>query len=1091
MNGRENESTSLLNLISSQNLHRIKSKSKDEAYGFILANLVEVEEVKCRCFIIKSQGAWDFMATKEEQSLILIPYGFSPTGLGSATARGHTVLIPVDDKEARSPSICLNRQPPLVREEGLKKLWPYDNQDREDNAKLLYRETKGYFEPLLRHTLLQPNDYKKPTWPNDALPDVLFAALFASTWNEDNEYDRKAMEVLSGLSYSEFQKNITHLSKQDDPPITKIIGKQWQVIAKMDFWLLIAPKIAEPYLQRLGEIAPVILADEDPSYDLPANERYMAPLLGEVPKYSPPLKKAIADSLALLSAFGDEFSEELGHEKPSSLVNDWISQVFDENQNVKFWFSVRECLKLLAEAAPDVFIKAVEYALQGDNPTLLGLLKTEGDGIVGGCYHSDLLWALELISWNKNYLVRVSKCLAHLSEIDPGGKHANRPFNSLVNIYLGWINNTSANHDERLKILRNTLISQHPKVSWRLMIALLLNNTHSTSGISKPEYKDKQQSPEYKQWTTAVETSITTPVYFDYVEAIVDILLQEFDKNIENIENRIIDLVDNFDSYPDKQAKTLIKRMLLIKAEDLSDEQRKKIVKQIVSIVARHRRFPNTNWSWPKSLLDQLEEVADHFKFQDVVKANLFLFNDHVPVLIDLINVYDHNYKEREALLTKKRISVLESIYQEQGIDGIKELIFNCSLPRLVGSNVFLTSLSNTLYNLATEWLDIDDKFGEFSKGFFITLSLNKYEEAKNIIIETKNWSSIKKAKFLLCMPLTTETLELVDSIPEEGRQHFWSNLNHYIVPDKQVELVSSIASKLLENNRPRAAIQALAQLFYRSQNLSELDSNLVANILMGIATNPSESNRISIQDVCHYILEAMEFLQDAGTISEKDICDIEWLYLIFFRYEAFLPHYLMKNVAENPSYFAQLVMWIYRRDDNKQDPIEDIAEELLIQRAKIAYRLLEKVSILPGQTGDKINQSALEEWIKKARGSLEEAGRLDIGDFKIGEYLSTCPKGTDGIWPHESVRDIIKQVKSEKLERGIICGHRNSRGMTLRRLYDGGEKERSLAEKYASDVESIRFDWPRTADLLNSIAQSYEIEADANDISVEIMGFG
>ena len=118
LNGRENESTSLLNLISSQNLHRIKSKSKDEAYGFILANLVEVEEVKCRCFIIKSQGAWDFMATKEEQSLILIPYGFSPTGLGSATARGHTVLIPVDDKEARSPSICLNRQPPLVREEG-------------------------------------------------------------------------------------------------------------------------------------------------------------------------------------------------------------------------------------------------------------------------------------------------------------------------------------------------------------------------------------------------------------------------------------------------------------------------------------------------------------------------------------------------------------------------------------------------------------------------------------------------------------------------------------------------------------------------------------------------------------------------------------------------------------------------------------------------------------------------------------------------------------------------------------------------------------------------------------------------------------
>ncbi|MEA5536604.1 hypothetical protein [Crocosphaera sp. XPORK-15E] len=1112
LNGRENESKSLLNLTSVQDQHRIKSKSKDEAYGFILATLINVEDANCRCLIIKSQEAWDFMATSE-QSLILIPYGFSPTGIGAATAKGHTVLIAVDDKDTPSESICLSRQPRLIREEGFKKLWPGDNKDSEDNARVLYRETKGYFEPLLRHPLLRPIDYKKPTWSNNASLDVLFAALFASTWNEDNEYDCQAMKVLSGLSYSDFKNNITHLSHENDPPIRKI-GNQWQVIAKIDFWLLIAPKIAEPYLQRLGKIAPVILADEDP-YHLPTNERYMASILGAVPKYSSFLKKAIADSLALLSAFGDEFSEQLGYEKSSSLVCGWIRKVFEENKNVKFWFSVQGCLRLLAEAAPDVFLNAVESALEGENPILLGLFTAEGDGVFGGSYHSDLLWALELISWNKDYLVKVSQCLARLSEIDPGGTYAKRPFKSLVDIYLGWINNTSATHDERLTILRKILIREYPKVSWDLMIALLLNNTLSSSGICKPEYRD---------WTTNVEASITNQAYLNYVEAIVDLLLDNFDKTYENIDNRIINLVNNFTFYTEEQVQTIIKRMLSIKAEDLSDEQRKKIVKEIIGIVARHKRFPDTKWSWAKELLDQVEKVAHHFDFKDVVKANLFLFNAHVPVLIDLINIDDYDYKEREALLIKKRISVLESIYQEQGIDGIKELIVNCSLPRLVGSIAFLSSFSKTkssnfctlavlsgpetlalsllwvrilekwdvfsktLYNLAIEWLDIDDNLGEFSKGFFLTLSHNKYEEAKNITIENTNWSSIKKAKFLLCMPLTTETLELVDSIPEEGRQHFWSNLNHYIVPDKQVELVSSIASRLLENDRPRAAIDALAQLFLISQNLSELDSNLVANILIGIATNPNEGNRMSIQEVSHDILKAIEFLQDAGTIPEREVSYIEWLYLKFFRYEAFSPRYLMKSVAENPSDFAQLVIWSFRRNDNKQDPVEDLTEELLRQRVEIAYRLLEKVSILPGQTGDQIDLSALKEWIRKARESLKEAGRLDIGDIKIGEYLSRCPNGTDNIWPHESVRDIIEQVKSEKLERGIICGHRNSRGVTLRRLYDGGEQERSLAEKYASDVESIRFEWPRTADILKVIAQSYEREAEVNDISVEIM---
>jgi len=1043
---------------------RVKSNSQTEAYGFILATIVNVETANCRCLIIKSQEEWDFMATSP-QSLVLIPYKFLPSGIGAATSNGHTVIIPVDDKDTHSDAIHLTRLPRLVREEGLKRLG-----FNEEQVSVLYQDTKGYFEPLLRHSLLQPVDDIKPTWTNNTSPDILFAALFGSQWNEDNEHDRQAMEALSGLSYSEFQKNIISLSKENDPPV-RLVGEVWQVIAKVDFWWLVAPLIAKPYLQRLGEIAPVILADEDPSYDLPANERYI------VPKYSHHLKQNVADSLALLSVYGDNFSNQLGGEKPSFLVRRWIHRVFEENNTAKCWFSLNSCMRLLGEAAPDVFLKAVESASDGDHPVLFGLFAAEGNGILGGCYHSDLLWALEIISWNKKYLPKVSLCLARLSEIDPGGQYTNRPFNSLVEMYLGWINNTPATHNERIQFLTDFLIPQYPEVSWRLMIKLLINNTQASSEMCKPKYRD---------WNTDVERSTPNEAYFGYVRSIVNLLLQELDQNIGD--NRIMDLVDNFDSYTDEQQKAIIERLLAINIQELSDEPRGKILKKLRSTLANHRDFPDAEWSWPKQLLDRLEEVYKHFDFEDVVKANRFLFDDLCPDFIDPIKRKKISYEERQEILSTKRITAIESVYSNKGINGVKELLSKCSIPWLVGNTAFFSSLSETLSPTAIEWLGIPDSQGEFSKGFFMVLAQANYKEAKNIIMRNDNWSSIKKAEFLSCMPLTLETIELVNSIPEEGSKYFWSNLKPYFISDEQGNLVSHVASKLLENNRPLAAIYALSlsPVFNRRNRLISLDSDLVANILIRIATNPTDINQVPIQTVRHNILESIEFLQDAGRTPERDIYQIEWLYLKIFRHEAFSPRCLIKRAAKDPTFFAQLVIWVFGRDDGKEEPRENLAEEEVRQRGEIAYHLLNKVSILPGQKGDEIERNTLKEWIDNVREALRDAGRLTRGDEMIGEYLSRCPRGKDGIWPHESIRLIIKQVKSRAIEKGIVVARRNARGVTLRHQCDGGEQERSLAQKYSSDAETIELTWPRTADILRSIAERYELEGDRMDRHVE-----
>jgi hypothetical protein len=84
-----------------------------------------------------------------------------------------------------------------------------------------------------------------------------------------------------------------------------------------------------------------------------------------------------------------------------------------------------------------------------------------------------------------------------------------------------------------------------------------------------------------------------------------------------------------------------------------------------------------------------------------------------------------------------------------------------------------------------------------------------------------------------------------------------------------------------------------------------------------------------------------------------------------------------------------------------------------------------------------------LENWVKKARKLLAQAGRGEIGDSKIGEILSVAKREVDQPWPPAAVREIIEVTRSRTLERGLEIGVYNRRGVTVRAPQDGGGQER------------------------------------------------
>ena len=1042
--------------------YTVCAKSINESQGFILSVILNDDSLSSKFLTVLNQSAWDDIASSKSP-LILMPINFQPNGVGDAVSNGHTVILPTDESSQKTPLIRLDKRPRLIQQEAIQKLGFNDSQ-----ASKLYSDTKGYLEPLLRHEILRPREYIAPKWPTEVDADVLFAAFFATEWNSSNDSDKDILSALSAMDYDQLEKQLDKLSTYSDTPIRRV-GAVWQVISKIDFWLNIRSLMSVSHIDRLGDICGKVLGDTDPSYNLDPDERWMASVKGNTPKYSGLLKRDIADTLALLSTYSDDYVSQLGGVSVKNKIDTWLSHLFKDNNTTEFWYSLGRSTSPLAEAAPEVFLDAVDRSSLGENSPLLGLFNSEAeDSFTGGCYHSDLLWALETISWNKNYLTRVCQALARLSEIDPGGRYGNRPFSSLVDIFIGWVTYSSATHDERANLIKEVLLKQYPEVAWRLMRELLVGNTRTTSGIASPDYKD---------WAEAVDKTTKQSDYFSYVGKIVDMMIAVADKDPDN---SYIDLASNFDSYTVAQREIIIDKLLSVDIDKLSEDSRKKLLKRLRDLVSRHREFSDSDWAWPGEVITKLEEVYLRLDFDSPVLNTKYLFDDHWPDLIDPVKRRKVPYDERQEYLESLRVEKLEELYDKSGVEGLKDLLENCKFPRLVGFSLYKSKLKDLFVDDLVAWLGQDDSYKECSNGYFSAMAHSDFTGTKKIISEHHLVDESIRSQMLVNFPVTQETFDILDACEESVQESYWHKIAYYFVQDKDSSLVEYISSNLLKNGRPLAAIDAFAQSLHRGKSAGDLDAKLAHQILIKVATNPEDIDRVSIQTVSHDITQAIKFIQDSGQCSDEEVLQIEWLYAKAFRHHDFSPTFIHKSIAKDPSNFVQLIKWVFVRKDGIEEE-ETMPKEQAKQVASAAWDILDTLHLLP-------EDDFIGEWVSLARKQLVECGRLDIGDLYIGKYLSKCqPDDEDEIWPKKPVRDTIESLKTESFEEGIINGKLNSRGVTTRHPHAGGDQERKLAEGYQKDSESVQLIYPRTAKILRELADHYRSDANRHDQTVDL----
>ena len=127
-------------------------------------------------------------------------------------------------------------------------------------------------------------------------------------------------------------------------------------------------------------------------------------------------------------------------------------------------------MRNIAEVSPKIFLEFIT-----DNINKLEWLFEVWDSFMWWKWnYTNLLWSLEILSWNSEYTVNVVELLFQLDEIydsEVPNNHVNRPFWTLQEIFILWRNNTTLDIDNRIKLLKNNSKKYEQRV-FNLLISL-------------------------------------------------------------------------------------------------------------------------------------------------------------------------------------------------------------------------------------------------------------------------------------------------------------------------------------------------------------------------------------------------------------------------------------------------------------------------------------------------------------------------------------------------------------------------------------------------------------------------------------------
>jgi len=716
-----------------------------------------------------------------------------------------------------------------------------------------------------------------PDWNQLVYASDLAVTNLIGSWNENNEADLEVVCQLINKEYTSWIVKIREILQQSGSPVVLKNGR-WCVTERQTLWEALGPRIFDDDLQRFKDCAVKVLSERDPQFDLPVEERYAASIHGKVLKYSSALRRGLVETLALLGNRPADLTN-CSQNKPETISILSIREIF-ANADWVLWGSLNNLLPVFAEAAPDEFLNAVENALQQSPCPFDELFSQEGDAIFGGNYLTGLLWALETLAWEEQFLVHVCVILGELAAHDPGGKWSNRPANSLTTILLPWLPQTIAPLDKR-KVALQTLKKEVPEVAWKLLLNLLPNQQQMSMGSHKPTWRNVIPD----DW----EKGVTQKEYWEQVSFCAELAVSMANDDIEKLN----ELVRHLDSLPRPSFNKFLEHLSSDVMCGKSEEERQTIWTGLIESTQRHRRFCDAKWALDSETVSKIEDVAAKLAPSNPLNLHRRLFSDRE------FDLYEEkgNWEEQRRKVEERRQQAIRDILDYGGMDAVIEFAKSVESPSRVGHSLGAVAEAKVVdVFVLPSLLDTEDKkLAQFASGYVWS---RQYHHGWAWVdeLDRSGWSARQIGQFLSYLPFTEEAWTRATKWLGESEREYWirTTANPYSADG---ELGNAI-DKLIEYGRPHAAIDCIDRMLHDKRPLDKIQC--VKALLAAVS-----SDEPSYAMDTYHIVEIIKALQDAPDTDPEDLFRVEWAYLpLLDRHHGATPKLLENRLASDSSLF-------------------------------------------------------------------------------------------------------------------------------------------------------------------------------------------
>lgn len=722
------------------------------------------------------------------------------------------------------------------------------------------------------------------------------------------------------------------------------------------------------------------------------------------------------------------------------------------------WFSLSPILTLLAEAAPEEFLRAVERDLSGSKPQLIELLSGDDGGLFGGSRHHFLMWALASLAWHPDYLTRASLILARLAARDPGGKTHPRPGGLLHDIFRAWYPQTGAPLSQRLQAL-DLLVERIPHQAWELLLSLLPKG-HDSAHINHPP-------PRWKEWPSAKRPRVTNRDLDEQERWVATRLVQL----AEQTSRHLLALLEHIDCLPGDEFRRLVAHLLGADEAAIPAPARVELWECLNALIRKHRFFATAEWRMSDDELAELDRVEIHLRPASPALRGRWLFASGGL----LMGIYEETSHEKQEEMTQElRRRVVSEIRSVGGVEAVVEFASQVRFPQFVGQVLGQIGYEDDIGKILPRYLDDIDSRRQTFAGRFASAVFTRLEWPWVEQLPLEKWSHTAAAELLLMLPASARAWQIAHSLGAEVESAFWSQACPY--PGKLTqEQATEVLVQLLKHHRPLVAADYVTSAYHSKLTLPA--HLLVETLERSIpALNEAGDQKQDLTMVTHHLADVLRYLQGAPDNEPDKVAQLEWAYLPLIKHSRTSPKYLFTALADSPDLFAQCVELIWKKDtpDPETPPPTD-SEKI---RAKLARELFSSWKSHPSLYEEPPNESVLMEWIHCVRAKCATLGRTQSGDSAIGKLLSRAPADADGTWPCLAVRNIIETIPGDDCMDSFRTGVFNNRGVTTRGAHDGGLQERDLAKKYQGWGDACQIRWPRVAATLRGIAGHYELSA-------------